>query len=66
MANGLGLDGSSSEAICWDVGADAIALGFARVVNAKGLEEATGCCADADEVDDAAPDPLPLPKFRLK
>ncbi len=63
LANGLGLDGASIEDVFWDVGADDIALDCARVVNAKGLDEARGRGADAD---DSIPDPLSLPKFRLK
>jgi hypothetical protein len=66
LENGFGLDGASCEVLFWDVGADDVALVCARVVNAKGLDEARGRGADADEAGDAVPDPLPLPKFRLK
>ena len=61
LANGLGLDGASIEDVLWDVGADDIALDCARVAN--GLDDRRGRGADAD---DSIPDPLSLPKFRLK
>ena len=61
LANGLDLDGGSRPPAFWDVGADDIAIGCARVVDAKGLDEAWGCAGTVE-----APGPLSLPKFRLR
>lgn len=65
LANGFGLDGGSSPTTFFDAsGVVDIAVGCARVVEAKGLEEAAGLEAGMVGADGAS-DPLPLPNFRL-